>query len=63
MHSLTTHNGKEAAECCRLMASIIVNLINRPEGADGKAVLIATCDSFKSREPSVECLARGKRES
>ena len=30
--SKTTHNGDEAAECCRLLAKIIVDQINRPAG-------------------------------
>lgn len=29
LQSLTTHNGFEAAECSRLLAGIIVTLINR----------------------------------
>ncbi len=29
--SLITHNGLEAKECCRLMAAIIVALINRED--------------------------------
>jgi hypothetical protein len=32
LQSLTTHNGLEAKECCRLLAALIVNLIQRKEG-------------------------------
>ncbi len=29
--SQTTHNGIEAAECCRLLSSLLINLMNRKE--------------------------------
>lgn len=29
--SKTTHNGDEAAECCRLLSKVIVDQINRAE--------------------------------
>ena len=32
LQSLTTHNGVEAQECCKLMADIIVSLIHRKPG-------------------------------
>ena len=37
--SKTTHNGDEASECCRLLAKIIVDQINREEGKDPKSQL------------------------
>lgn len=46
LQSLTTHNGVEAAECCRLMASILVTLINRPKGKNGKEALAEACANF-----------------
>lgn len=62
LQSLTTHNGTEAMECCRLMATIIVELVNRKEDADGKELLLQVCDSFQTANIGVRCLARGQRE-
>jgi hypothetical protein len=45
---LTTHNGLEAQECSKLMANIIIELINRDKEVDGKNLIIQICDSFKS---------------
>lgn len=39
LQSLTTHNGNEAQECCRLMASIIVGLIHRKDEENPKELL------------------------
>ena len=44
--SKTTHNGDEAGECCRLLASIISNLINRDSIRSPKDVILSTCDDF-----------------
>ena len=41
--SKTTHNGDEAAECCRLLSKIIVDQINREEFSDPKKVLDQSC--------------------
>lgn len=46
LQSLTTHNGIEAQECCRLMAAIIIGLMNRPLNQNGKELLLKICDSF-----------------
>ena len=46
LQSLTTHNGEVAAECCRLMASILVTLINRPKDKNGKEALAEACANF-----------------
>ena len=62
-HSRTTHNGVEAAECCRLMANILVALINRPEGKDGKETIEETCANFKSKLAAVEFLAKSQCET
>lgn len=40
LQSETTHNGFEAAECCKLMGLIIISLINRAPEADGKALIL-----------------------
>lgn len=44
--SRTTHNGDEARECSRLLARIIIKLINRDATQDPKAVLVEACESF-----------------
>lgn len=59
--SYTTHNGEEAAECCRLLASLIVRLINRKD-PDHKKVFDDELASFKTRINSVQCLASSKPE-
>jgi ADP-ribosylglycohydrolase len=61
--SLTTHNGIEAEECSKLMANIIIELINRDPASDGKETITRVCDSFKSPAESVVFLARGQQES
>lgn len=63
LQSLTTHNGLEAKECCRLMNEIIIDLINRKEDEDWNDVFLKTCDNFKSEIKSVECLAKGEKET
>jgi hypothetical protein len=38
---MTTHDGDEAAECCRLLSFIVVSLINY-EGTDPKKDILDT---------------------
>lgn len=57
--SLVTHQGKEAAECCRLMAHIIVRGLN---GGDLKEVLNNLGTTFTSEVDSVQKLARSEQE-
>ena len=61
LQSRTTHNGAEAEECARLMATIIISLMNRPENKKGKEVILEVCDNFQSPIKSVEFLAKGKQ--
>jgi ADP-ribosyl-[dinitrogen reductase] hydrolase len=62
--SRTTHNGKEASECCKLLAEILWELINRDEKKypNPKEFLLQVCDNFVSNLPTVECLAKGLQE-
>ena len=60
LQSLTTHNGLEAAECSRLMGHILIALINRAEGVDGRETIMEVCKNFKSKVQTVEFLARGE---
>ena len=63
--SRTTHNGKEASQCCKLLAEILWTLINRDEKKDPnpKELLLRVCDSFRSEVITVEYLARGLMET
>jgi ADP-ribosylglycohydrolase len=76
--SLITHNGLEAQECCRLLAAIIVALINRGddqiqtkgEGKKEKSenhpkwkqVIDKVCAEFESDIKSVTHLAKSEQE-
>eukprot|EP01107_Rhizomastix_libera_P015542 TRINITY_DN5908_c0_g1_i2.p1 TRINITY_DN5908_c0_g1~~TRINITY_DN5908_c0_g1_i2.p1 ORF type:complete len:348 (-),score=50.83 TRINITY_DN5908_c0_g1_i2:26-1069(-) len=73
LQSLTTHQGKEAAECCRLHALLMTTAIREgasleasfkkedigeiPPGTTVKTFLDRVCSSFKSTLPSVQNLA------
>jgi len=57
--SLITHQGIEAAECCRLMAHIMVRGL---AGEDLHAVLGSLSTSFKTDCPSVRALANSEAE-
>jgi ADP-ribosylglycohydrolase len=52
--SRTTHRGDEAAECCRLLTFLMVNLIN---GKNLKESLETLGKDFAAKEKSVQCLA------
>lgn len=64
--SKTTHQGEEAAECCRLMTQIIVELIhgdNALTPQERKEAVMGTIgDRFESSLYSVQCLAQAKCE-
>jgi ADP-ribosyl-[dinitrogen reductase] hydrolase len=68
--SKTTHQGDEAAECCRLMTHVILSLIDAAaDAADGvagaptpKQVLAALPGSFVTPLYSVRCLAASLQE-
>jgi len=58
-HSKTTHQGEEAAECCRLMTHIIVRAIH----GDGTINLLDNLsDNFVSEVYSITCLAASQAE-
>jgi len=59
LQSLITHQGIEAAECCRLMAHIMVRGINGEQLHD---VLDSLATSFKTDCPGVMALAQSRAE-
>jgi ADP-ribosylglycohydrolase len=59
LSSLTTHQGDEAAECCRLMAHLIVNAIHK---GDGTKKLLNDKIEFTSPLKSVTCLTNSEQE-
>jgi len=56
--SLTTHQGTQAKECCKLLTFIIVKIF---EGQDLKRILDFLGKNFKSEDESVNYLAQSKR--
>jgi len=64
--SKTTHQGDEAAECCRLMTFIIITLIHAPDDMTAQErkdyFFQQVQESFKTSLYSVECLAASKDE-
>ena len=60
--SLSTHQGNEAAECCRLLTYIIVKILKRKDGEKLNDI-ISNLEEFKTEVNSVKCLALSKEES
>ena len=58
--SFTTHNGEEAAECCRLLTHLIIQLINR-KTEDYKEIF-NNLKNFITENQSVGCLSRSEQE-
>jgi len=58
-HSKTTHQGDEAAECCRLMTYVIIRGIH---GDGTKNFLENLSENFKSDVYSIQCLVESKQE-
>lgn len=56
--SLATHQGEEAAECCRLMAYVMVRAIH----GDGTTAHALDTRGFQSRSAAVTCLAQSRAE-
>jgi ADP-ribosylglycohydrolase len=54
--SLVTHQGEEAAECCRLVTKIIITALGLPKG--DKSFLDNLIDGFHSTEEPVNVMAR-----
>ena len=48
LQSRTTHNGSEARECSRLLALILLRLINRKSDENWKEVLEKACKDFQT---------------
>ena len=63
LQSLLTHQGNEAAECCRLLTYIIVNILNRKKKEEKLEDIISNLDKFETTVDSVRCLALSKKES
>ena len=59
--SKLTHQGDEAAECCRLLTYIVVKILNREKNEKLNDILDNLKD-FKTKEKSVECLALSMEE-
>ena len=59
--SLLTHQGNEAAECCRLLTYIIIKILNRKE--EKLNDIIDNLEKFETPVNSVKCLALSKEES
>jgi ADP-ribosyl-[dinitrogen reductase] hydrolase len=60
--SLVTHQGIEAAECCRLLTYIIVKILNIKDGQNIKTILDSIGDDFKTDVKSVEILAKSGKD-
>jgi len=62
-HSKTTHQGDEAAECCRLLTYIIIKAIrHESDGAVPKSILENLGEEFTAGCYSVQCLAESRNE-
>ncbi|KRX02733.1 ADP-ribosylation/Crystallin J1 [Pseudocohnilembus persalinus] len=62
LQSLTTHNGEEAAECCRLLTFLVVKLINYQGSNPKQDIFDKELQNFKSQNPAVQALANSKQE-
>ena len=61
LQSLLTHQGEEAAECCRLLTYIVVKILNRKE--EKLNDIIGNMEKFETPLNSVKCLSLSKEES
>lgn len=59
LQSLTTHQGEEAAECCRLLTHICMRAMN---GESKETVLNNLHETFKSELYSIKCLVNAVQE-
>ena len=62
LHSYLTHQGNEAAECCRLLTYIITKILNR-KGEEKLIDIISNLEKFETPVNSVKCLALSQKES
>ncbi|KAH3759142.1 ADP-ribosylglycohydrolase family protein [Pelomyxa schiedti] len=60
LQSLVTHQGDEAAECCRLLAHVVVKAIN---GESKESIMTNLGTTFHSEVPSARALARSETEN
>jgi len=61
--SLTTHDGDEAADCCRLLCFLLIHLINRKASEkEDRSILSNFLKEFPAKVHSVSCLAQSKME-
>ena len=61
LQSLLTHQGNEAAECCRLLTYIIYKILNRKQ--EKLNDIISNLGEFATPVYSVKCLAVSKKEN
>jgi ADP-ribosylglycohydrolase/NAD-dependent SIR2 family protein deacetylase len=62
LQSYLTHQGNEAAECCRLLTYIITKILNRKD--EEKLIdIISNLEKFETPVNSVKCLALSQKES
>ena len=62
LQSYLTHQGNEAAECCRLLTYIITKILNR-KGEEKLIDIISNLEKFETPVNSVKCLALSQKES
>ena len=60
--SLITHQGEEAAECCRLLTHVVLSAMKATDSDRVHRVLNGLGDSFKTPLASVQALARSEME-
>jgi ADP-ribosyl-[dinitrogen reductase] hydrolase len=61
--SYTTHDGLEAAECCRLLTFLTIKLIERPEKASFKEIFDNLGKEFETQSTGVKAMAESRRET
>ncbi|KRW99589.1 ADP-ribosylation/Crystallin J1 [Pseudocohnilembus persalinus] len=62
LQSLTTHNGEEAAECCRLLTFLVINLLDYKGDNPKEDIFVKKLKEFKTNCKSVEHMALSKQE-
>lgn len=60
LQSLTTHNGYEAAEICRMLTHLMINLFNYEGENPKKDVLEKLGETFITDCPGVRCMANSE---
>lgn len=57
---MTTHNGEEAAECCRLLTFLVINLLDYKGDNPKEDIFVKKLKEFKTNCKSVEYMALSK---